>query len=116
MQFGHGKRAKFFHEQLKAMLFIYVWIYENGAKELKSRPKGAFYFSPETPKISKVDDIKIKRKVSLFFPSSTRLSPFHCPLTWLEEGDESEIKVQLKSRSKGAFFFARNLKNLQLTI
>ena len=32
MQFGHGKRAKFFHEQLKAMLFIYVWIYENGAK------------------------------------------------------------------------------------
>ena len=113
MQFGHGKRAKFFHEQLKAMLFIYVWIYENGAKELKSRPKGAFYFSPETPKISKVDDIKIKRKVSLFFPSSTRLSSFHCPpfsifcpLTWLEEGEESEIKVQLKSRSKGAFFFS----------
>ena len=36
---------------------------ENGTKELKSRPKRAFFFSsPE-----KVDDIKIKRKVSVIF-------------------------------------------------
>ena len=45
------------------IVYNYVWIYENGAKELKSRPKGAFSFSPET----KVNDIKIKGKVSLFF-------------------------------------------------
>ena len=37
---------------------------------LKSRPKRAFF----SPKVSKVDDLKIKRKVSPFFPSSTRLS------------------------------------------
>ena len=44
-------------------------IFENGPKELKSRPKRAFqarvFFSPET--IFKVHDIKIKRKVSPFF-------------------------------------------------
>ena len=39
---------------------IYVWIYKNDAKELKSRPKRAFF-------LSKVDDIKVKRKVSPFF-------------------------------------------------
>ena len=44
MQFGHGKRVKFFHEQLKAMLFIYVWIYENGTKELKSMLKLGIFF------------------------------------------------------------------------
>ena len=44
--------------------YIYGWIYENGAKELKSRPKREFFFSPET---SKGDDIKVKRKVSPFF-------------------------------------------------
>ena len=44
---------------------MYVWIYENGTKELKSRPKRAFFFRQKT----KVDDIKIKRKVSLFFPA-----------------------------------------------
>ena len=27
---------------------VYVWIYENDAKELKSRPKRALFFSPET--------------------------------------------------------------------
>ena len=47
--------------------YIYVWIYENGAKGLKSLTKRAsFLFSPETP-ISKGDDIKIKRIVSPFF-------------------------------------------------
>ena len=40
-----------------------VWIYENSAKELKSRSKRrAFFFSRQ-----KVDDIKMKRKFSPFF-------------------------------------------------
>ena len=55
---------------------MFVWIYENCAKELKSCPKQAFFSSPET--IFKGDDTKIKRKVSPFFSSSTRLSSFHC--------------------------------------
>ena len=41
---------------------IYVWIYENGAEELKSRPKR--------------DHIKIKRKVSLFSLSLPVSLPF----------------------------------------
>ena len=28
------------------MFYKYVWIYENGAKELKSRPKRVFFSSP----------------------------------------------------------------------
>ena len=44
-------------------LIIYVWIYENSAK-----------VSPET--ISKVDDIKIKKKVSPFFPPLLVYLPF----------------------------------------
>ena len=67
-------------------MVIYVWIYENGAIELKSRP------------ISKGDDIKIKRKVSPFFSFFTRLCSFHCPpfsifcpFTWFESG----VKVSL---------------------
>ena len=54
-----------------------------------SRPNHAFFFSRQ--RTSKVDDIKIIRKVSLRFPS-TRLSSFYCcPLsiffsfTWLGE-------------------------------
>ena len=49
------------------------------------------FSSPET--ISKGDDIKIKRNVSPFFPSSTRLSSVHCravsifrPFSWLGGG------------------------------
>ena len=34
-------------------------------KKLNSRPKRAFFFSPEI--ISKVDDIEIKSKLSVFF-------------------------------------------------
>ena len=45
-------------------MFKYVWIYEHGV-----------CFSSDTT--SKGDDIKIKRRVSLFFPS-TRLSSFYC--------------------------------------
>ena len=41
---------------------MYVWIFENGVKELNSPLKRAFFFSPET--ISKGDDMKIKKKVS----------------------------------------------------
>ena len=67
-------------------MVIYVWIYENSAIELKSRP------------ISKGNDIKIKRKVSPFFAFFTRLCSFHCPpfsifcpFTWFERG----VKVSL---------------------
>ena len=38
-----------------ASILKYVWIHKNGAEELKSRPG------------PKVDDLKIKRKVSPFF-------------------------------------------------
>ena len=66
---------------------------------------GLFFFSPETisKTISKGDDIKIKRKKSvLFYSSSTRLSSSHCgpfsifcPFTWLGGGLKvSEIKVK----------------------
>ena len=41
---------------------VYVWIYENGAKKLNSR--------------SKVDDIKIKRKLSPFFLPLAVYLPF----------------------------------------
>ena len=68
---------------------IYVWVYENGAKELKSRPKRAFFLAIT----SKVDDIKSKTKVSPFFfplpvylPFIALLSLFLCPFSWLEEG------------------------------
>ena len=55
-------------------IYIYVWIFENGVKELSSRLKRGFCFfflffvfflsfSPKT--ISKGDDIKIKRMVSI---------------------------------------------------
>ena len=52
----------------------YVWIFENGAKELNSRLKGAFFFSPET--IFKGDDIKMKRKVCPFFLPQLIYLPF----------------------------------------
>jgi len=42
--------------------YMYVWIYENGVNEIA--PCSNVLFSPET---SKVDDIKIKRNVSLFY-------------------------------------------------
>ena len=66
----------------------YVWIYENGAVKLKSRPKLAFF---SRQKLSlKVDDIKIKRKVSPFFFPLPVYLPFifsiFCPFTWLGEG------------------------------
>ena len=33
--------------------YIYVWIYENGAKELKSRPKRAFFSGQKlSPKVT----------------------------------------------------------------
>ena len=47
-----------FREESKTLFrvyCIYVWIYENGTKELKSRPKLAFFLA------------RIKRKVSAFF-------------------------------------------------
>ena len=42
-------------------------------KELKSRPKRPFFFSPDT---IQVDDIKIKRKVSPFFLPQSVYLPF----------------------------------------
>ena len=68
--------------------YTYVWIYENGAKELNRGLSGRF-FSPE-----KVDDIKIKWEVSPFFLSLPVYLPFIALLslffrglfTWLEEG------------------------------
>ena len=61
---------------------MYVCIYDNGA---------GVFFSPET--ISKVNDIKIKSKVSPFFlplpvylPFIAFLSLFFARFTWLGEG------------------------------
>ena len=48
---------------------IYVWIYENGAKELKSRPLSGRFV------LSKGDNTKIKGKVGPFF--------FHYPFIFL---------------------------------
>ena len=42
---------------------IYVWIFEKGAKELKLHPKRRFFLA----RISKGDDIKIRRKASPVF-------------------------------------------------
>ena len=55
------------YEVNKLHVYMYVWIYENEAKGVKSRTirSGRFFSSSET--ISKVDDIKIKRIVSPFF-------------------------------------------------
>ena len=53
------------------------------------------FFSPET--ISKVDDIKIKRKVSAFFLPLAPLSTFHYPpfsLFWPFTGPKEALKVQ----------------------
>ena len=68
----------------------YVWIYENGTKELKSRPKRAFF---SRQKLSKSGDISIKRKVNPFClplpvypPFTAVLSPFFFPFTWLRGG------------------------------
>ena len=72
---------------------MYVWIYENGAKDLKSRANisGRFH----------LDDIKIKRKVSPFlflYPFIFLSLPFFLyflPLTWRGETEKSsEIKVK----------------------
>ena len=77
-------------------------------KKLNSRPKRAFFFSPET--ISKVDDIKIKSKVRAFQVSFLypfiflSLSSFLYFLPLYKALKFSEIKVQLNSRPKQAFF------------
>ena len=69
------------------------WTYENDAKELKSRPKLAFFLIRN----SKGDNIKIKRKVSPFFlplpiylPFITILSLFFARLRW-NKGDRGQI-------------------------
>ena len=88
----HGKGANFFHEQLKAMLLLYMSGFMKTVLKNWNRGLSGRFFSPET--ISKVDNIKIKRKVSLFFlPLPVSVFSFHCPpfsiscpLTWLEEG------------------------------
>ena len=68
------------------VIYNYVWIYENRAKELNSRAKRAFSSRQS-------DDIKIKRRVSpfsfpvpVYVPFIVLLSLFFCPLTWLGEG------------------------------
>ena len=52
---------------------IYVWIYENEAKGWISRTKRAFF---PRQKLSKVDDTKLKRKVS---PGFFLLLPVYLP-------------------------------------
>ena len=47
-----------------------IYTYEKGAKELKSRPKRAFFF------LAKGGSIKIKRKVSPFFLPLSVYLPF----------------------------------------
>ena len=87
-------------------MYIYVWIYENGVEKFNSRPKRAFFF------FCKVDDIKIKSKVSTFFlplpvyfPFIALLSLLFAHLQGLRKALKfSEIKVQLNSRPKRAFF------------
>ena len=103
-------------------IYIYIWIYENGAKKFKSRPKRAFFFSPET--ISKVDDIKIKRKVSPFFlplhvylPFIAVLSLFFSRFLGLKKALRfSEIKVKI--RVFGIEFFSTIFvnSNIYLTV
>ena len=82
---------------MQNLSYMFVWIFKNGAKELNSRLKRAFFFPPETT--SKDDDIKIKRRVSpfslplpLYLPFTAVLSLF-LPLliSWLRS---SEIKVK----------------------
>ena len=81
-------------------LYIYVWIYENSVENLNSRIKRAFFSYKQS---------------QCFFPSSARLScfclpPFStvCPFQALKKDLKfSEIKVQLNSRIKRAFFLAR---------
>ena len=86
-------------------------VWENSTSALSGR-----FFSPET--IPKVDDIKIKSKFSAFLlplhvylPFIALLSLFFCPF---RQGLKkvlkfSEIKVQLNSRLKRAFFSRQKL-------
>ena len=86
---------------------IYVWIYENGAEKLNPRPEREFF---SRQKLSKVDDIKIKSKVSGFFlplpfylPFIALLSLLFAPSQGLKKALKfSEIKVQLNSRPERA--------------
>ena len=61
------------NELYEVKSIIYICLYnEKSAKELKSRPKWASFFS-------KGDDIKIIKEGTRFFSTSTRLSSFQCP-------------------------------------
>ena len=82
--------------------YIFVRIFENGVEKFNSRSKRAFFCSPET--IFKVDDIKLKRKVSAFFlplplylPFIALLSPFFARLQGLKKALHfSEVKVRAR--------------------
>ena len=75
----------------------FIWIFENGVKELNSRLKRAFFFLA----VCKGDDIKIKRKFSFSFflhlfiflslPSLLYFALFHCLEAVFRS---SEIKVK----------------------
>ena len=91
---------------------IYVWIYENGVEKLNSRLKRAFF---SRQKLSPKSTIwKLKAKSVLFsFPLPvylhfiTFLSPLFARFPGLKKAFKfSEIKVQLISRPKRAFFFS----------
>ena len=87
-------------------------------KKLNSRPKRAFFFSPET--ISKVDDIKIKSKVRAFQVSFLypfiflSLSSFLYFLPLYKALKFSEIKVQLNSRPKRAGVFFLKVDDIKI--
>ena len=55
-------------------IYIYVWIYENGAKELNSHTKRRFL-------LAKGHDIKMKRRVSPFSLPAPVFPPFNVVLS-----------------------------------
>ena len=82
------------HQLFGTYRSIYVWIYENEAKGLKSLTKRASFFSsPET--------------LPLYLAFTAVLSLFLARLHGLKAASKfSEIQVKLISRTKRAFFFS----------
>ena len=86
-----------------------VWIHKNDAIELSlCRTLSERFLLSRN---SKGDDIKMKRKVSPFFPSFRHLSSFHCrpfsifcPFTWLG-GSSNVLRNHREIRVIGVHFY-----------
>ena len=96
--------SKFVNSNLRRILssaYMYVWFYGNEAKGWIPQTKRALFSSPELQR----GRYKNQKDSQSFFPSSIRLSSFHCrpvsifrPLTWLGGGirvkrNRGEIRV-----------------------